>query len=99
MAKGTDYDREAGRVKTSGKESVPDFIFPRLKLCLEVKLSKSLDKLRAIVDEVNADIRAYGTQYDRQLYIIYDLGIIRDEAEFKRDLEDAPGVSVLVVKH
>ena len=34
MAKGTDYDRETGRVKASGKESVPDFIFPRLKLCL-----------------------------------------------------------------
>jgi len=99
MAKGTDYDRETGRVKTSGKESVPDFIFPRLKLCLEVKLSKSADKLRAIVDEINADIRAYGTQYERQLYIVYDLGMIRDEAEFKQDLEDAPGVLVLVVKH
>jgi hypothetical protein len=99
MAKGTDYDRETGRVKTSGKESVPDFIFPHLKLCLEVKLSKSADKLREIVDEINADIRAYGTQYERQLYIVYDLGIIRDEAEFKRGLEDAPGVSALVVKH
>jgi hypothetical protein len=99
MAKGADYDRETGRVKASGKESVPDFIFPNLKLCLEVKLSKSVDKLRAIVDEINADIRAYGTQYERQLYIVYDLGTIRDEAEFKRDLEDAPGVSVLVVKH
>lgn len=99
MAKGIDYDRETGRVKTSGKESVPDFIFPRLRLCVEVKLSKSADKLRAIVDEINADIRAYGTQYERQLYIVYDLGMIRDETEFKRDLEVAPGVAVLVVKH
>ena len=41
MATGTDYDRETGRVKTSGKESIPDFVFPNLKLCLEVKLSKS----------------------------------------------------------
>jgi hypothetical protein len=99
MAKGTEYDRETGRVKTSGKESVPDFIFPHLKLCLEIKLSKSGDKLRAIVDEINADIRAYGVGYERQLYIIYDVGTIRDEAEFKRGLETAPGVSVLVVKH
>jgi hypothetical protein len=99
MAKGTEYDRETGRVKTSGKESVPDFIFPHLKLCLEVKLAKSGDKLRAIVDEINADIRAYATRYERQLYIVYDVGTIRDEAEFKRDLESAPGVSVLVVKH
>jgi hypothetical protein len=86
-------------VKTSGKESVPDFIFPHLKLCLEVKLSKSSDKLRAIVDEINADIRAYGTLYERQLYVVYDLGTIRDEAEFKRHLETVPGVSVIIVKH
>ncbi|MGO4884670.1 MAG: hypothetical protein ACLP59_28195 [Bryobacteraceae bacterium] len=99
MAKGTEYDRETGRVKTSGKESVPDFIFPNLKLCLEAKLSKSSDKLRAIVDEINADIGAYGTVYERQLYVVYDLGTIRDEAEFRRDLETAPGVSVVVVKH
>jgi hypothetical protein len=99
MTKGNDYDRETGRVKTSGKESVPDFIFPILNLCLEVKLSDSKERLRAIVDEINADIRAYSTRYDRQLYVVYDLGIIRDEAEFSRDLEDAPGVSVIIIKH
>lgn len=98
MAKGTEYDRETGRLKSSGKEFVPDFIFPQLKLCLEVKLSKSSDKLKAIVDEINADIRAYGTAYERQIYIVYDLGTIRDEAEFKRDLETARGVLVVVVK-
>jgi hypothetical protein len=99
MAKGTDYDRETGRVKVSGKESVPDFVFPNLKLFLEVKLSKSSDKLRAIVDEINADIRAYGKRHERQFYVVYDLGTIRNEAEFKHGLEDAPGVSVVVVKH
>jgi hypothetical protein len=100
MAKGSDYDRETGRVKTSGKESIPDFIFfPNLKLCLEVKLSKSGERSKAIVDEINADIRAYSTRYERQLYIVYDVGTIRDEAEFKSGLENAPGVSVIVVKH
>jgi hypothetical protein len=99
MVKGIDYDRETGRVKASGKESIPDLIFKHLNLCLEVKLSKSADKLRAIVDEINSDIRAYGTQYDRQLYIVYDLGFLRNEAEFKSGLENAPGVSVVVVKH
>jgi len=99
MAKGTDFDRETGRVKTSGKESVPDFVLPNLGLCMEVKLSTSAGRLREIVDEVNADIRAYATKYDRQLYVIYDLGTIQDEDEFKLGLEDAPGVSVIVVKH
>jgi|SRR5579862_715785 len=99
MAKGTDYYRETGRVKTSGRESVPDFIIRRLKLCLEVKLLKSREELKPIIDEINADIRVYGTVYERQLYVVYDLGVIRDEVEFKRDLEDVPGVSVLVIKH
>lgn len=99
MSKGIDYDRETGRVKTSGKESVPDFTVPLLKLCLEVKLLKSADQHKALVDEINADIRAYGTQYERQFYVVYDLGFIRDEPEFKRDLEDVPGVSVLIIKH
>lgn len=99
MAKGIDYDRETGRVKTSGKESVPDFIFPNLGLCLEVKLSKSRDDLRSIVDEINADVRCYGTKYERQLYVLYDLSTIRDESEFKKDIESAPGVSVVIVKN
>jgi hypothetical protein len=99
MEKGIDYDRETGRVKTSGRESVPDFIFNNLKLCSEVKLLKSADRLKPLVDEINADIRAYSTVYERQLYIVYDIGIIRDEAEFKRDIESAVGVSVLIVKH
>ncbi len=99
MAKGIDYDRETGRVKTSGKESVPDFIFPNLKLCMEVKLSKSKDDLRNIVDGINADIRAYSTQYERQLHVVYDLSTIRDEDEFRKDIESAVGVSVIIVKH
>jgi DpnII restriction endonuclease len=99
MQKGTEYDRETGRVKTSGKESIPDFIFPTLGLCLEVKLVRSAELLKGVIDEVNADIRAYGMNYERQLYVVYDLGVIRDEAEFKRDLEAAAGVSVLIVKH
>lgn len=99
MAKGTDYDRETGRVKTSGKESVPDFILPQLGLALEVKLCTSTAKLKEIVDEINADIRAYGTKYERQLYVVYDCGVIRDEAEFRRGLEDTPGVLAVIVKH
>ncbi len=99
MIKGIDYDRETGRVKTSGKESVPDFTFPNLNLCMEVKLSKSKNDLRKIVDEINADIRAYGTQYERQLYVVYDLSTIRDEDEFKKDIESVAGTSVTIVKH
>ena len=99
LTKGLDYDRETGRVKVSIKEVVPDFIFQRLGLALEVKLSKDRSKSKAIVDEINADITAYSTGYSFLLFVVYDLGTIRDEVEFKQDLEKMDNVSVIVVKH
>lgn len=99
FAKGIDYDRETGRVKVSIKEVVPDFVLPKLSLALEVKLAKTETKTRSIVDEINSDIRAYGRAYERLLFVVYDLGTIRDVAEFARDLEATPGTEVVVVKH
>ncbi|WP_217521246.1 hypothetical protein [Vibrio metschnikovii] len=99
LEKGVDYDREVDRVKVSIKEVVPDFILQKLGLAIEVKLSKSATKSRTIVDEINADILAYSKGYRSTLFVIYDLGSIRDESEFKSDLEIHDGVSVVIVKH
>jgi hypothetical protein len=98
LQKGVDYDREVGRVKVSSKEVVPDFILPRLSLAVEIKLIKTGSRVREVVDEINADIRAYSKRYRSLLFIVYDLGHIRDEIEFKQDLEDPGNVSVVVVK-
>jgi len=99
LVKGVDYDRETGRVKVSIKEVIPDFILPKLGLAIEVKLSKDKTKSKVIVDEINADIMSYVKEYASILFIVYDLGSIRDEVEFKRDLEITDGVSIIVVKH
>ena len=99
LSKGIDYDRETGRIKISVKEVIPDFILHRLKMALEVKLSKDKDSSKRIVDEINSDIKAYSKQYARQLYIVYDMGSIRDENEFKNDLDNAEEISVIIVKH
>jgi len=99
LTKGIDYDRETGRVKVSIKEVVPDFVIHRLNMALEIKFSKDRDRSKSIVDEINADIKAYSKKYARQLYIVYDMGSIRDENEFKNDLDNAEDVSVIVVKH
>ena len=99
LLKGQDYDRETGRVKVSVKECIPDFIFPRLGLALEVKLCKDQPRAKQIVDEINADIAAYSKQYRSLLFVVYDLGIIRDEGEFRRDLERAASATVILVKH
>lgn len=99
MEKGVDYDREVGRVKVSIKEVVPDFIFIKLGLALEVKLSKTTTKSKAIVDEINADIMSYSKEYRAVIFLVYDIGSIRDEVEFKSDLEVNDTVSVIVIKH
>jgi len=98
-SKGGDYDREVGRVKVSAKEVVPDFTLPKLGMALEVKLLKDASRRSALIDEINADIKAYGKSYGRILFLVYDLGAIRDEAEFKRDLDNQRNVFVVVVKH
>ena len=99
LTKGIDYDREVGRVKVSIKEVIPDFILHKLNMAIEIKLSKDKDKSKAIVDEINADIQAYSKKYSRLLFIVYDIGSIRDETEFKQDLENYQNTSVIVVKH
>lgn len=99
LAKGIDYDRESGKFEFSGKEYIPDFILPKLNLCIEVKLLKE-GRRSKIIDEINADITAYSTKYERLLFVVYDLGFIRDENEFRRDIENAgENIKVLIIKH
>lgn len=97
--KGIDYDRETGKFEFSGKEYIPDFIVPKLNLCIEVKLLKEGRKSK-IIEEMNSDITAYDKEYKRQLFVVYDLGVIRDEIEFKRDIENSKeDIRLIIVKH
>lgn len=99
FAKGIDYDREVGRIKVSIKEYKPDFIFLKLDLALEIKISKTKSKSKEIVDEINADIQAYGKRYSQLLFLIYDVGTIRDEEEFKNDIDNKDNIQLVIVKH
>jgi len=99
MQKGQDYDREVGRVKVSAKEVIPDLIVQSLSLAIEVKLIKNQARIREAVDEINADIAAYSKKYRQLMFLIYDLGHIRDEIEFRHDLEKNGNTDVLVIKH
>ena len=99
MQKGTDYVRETGRVKYSGKESIPDFIFQAMSLALEVKLVKEASRRNQVVDEINADVVSYGTEYNHLAFVVYDNGSIDNVSEFKGDIESSGNVTVVVVKH
>lgn len=98
LNKGIDYDRESGKFEFSGKEYIPDFIVPKLNLCMEVKLLRDGKKSR-VIEEISSDITAYSKQYERQLYIVYDLGVIQNEAEFRRDIEKSGSIKVIIVKN
>jgi hypothetical protein len=97
--KGVDYDRETGRVKYAGKEFVPDFIFVPADMFIEVKLVKNTDRAKTVVEEINADLVAYKTRYARGIFVIYDLGVIRDVSEFAHSIEQNMDVFVCVIKH
>lgn len=99
LNKGIDYDRETGRIKVSIKESIPDFIFLKLDLALELKFSTTKNKSKTIVDEINADIQVYSKKYQNILFLVYDLGSIRDENEFKNGIENKTNINVIIVKH
>jgi hypothetical protein len=98
LSKGTDYDRETGKFEFSGKEYIPDFIIPKLQLCIEVKLLRDGRKSK-VIEEISADITAYAKQYERQLFVVYDLGVIQNAEEFRRDIENSGNVKVIIVKH
>ena len=98
LSKGLDYDRESGKFEFSGKEYIPDFIISKMSLCIEVKLLRSGRKSE-IIEEISADITAYRKQYPRLLFVVYDLGVIQNEEEFKRDIEMTDGVKIIIVKH
>ena len=41
----------------------------------------------------------YSKKYKRQLFVVYDLGVVRDELEFIRDIENAKDdIKVIIVK-
>ena len=69
-------------MKYSGKEFVPDFIFVPADMFIEVKLVKTAERTKTVIDEINADILAYKTEYSKGMFIVYDVGIIRDASEF-----------------
>ncbi|MGB5156590.1 hypothetical protein [Desulfobacterium sp. N47] len=99
LQKGIDYDRETGRVKVSSKEVIPDFIFYKLNLACEVKLIKDKVRIGSAIDEINADIKSYMTKYSGIIFIVYDLGFIRDENEFISSFNKNEGIHCVVIKN
>lgn len=93
------YSRDKENFVYSSKTYRPDYIFSKIDTVVEVKLCKTDDKEKAIIGEINDDILAYKTKYSNLIFVVYDLGIIRDQDLFKTDLESTENVVVKIVKH
>jgi hypothetical protein len=97
-ARNLDFLREQVSIPYASKHYIPDFTFDRIGLAVEAKLCKAREREKQIIDEINADIPAYATRYERSLFVVYDLGFIRDEARFCEDIEKNPGAHVRIIK-
>ncbi len=95
-----EFSREKEHIPYSSKTYVPDFVFTRISTIVEAKLCDSLKREKEIIAEINDDILAYKTVYANLIFVIYDLGMIRDDESFKGSLEEShQHVIVHVIKH
>jgi hypothetical protein len=97
-ARTLDFRREQEGIAFSTKRYIPDFTFDRIGLAVEVKLCRDAKREKEMIDEINADIIGYSGRYSRCIFVIYDLGFIRDEARFSGDIEANPNVHVVLIK-
>lgn len=93
------YSRETESIEYSSKTYTPDFTIKKSDLAIELKLCHRDGREKEIIAEINDDILAYQTKYGNLIFIIYDLGLIRDVDRFIGNFEENQGVVVKVVKH
>jgi len=91
--------REKDSIEYSTKTYIPDFIIPKIDLAIEIKFCGKNGREKDIIEEINDDILAYQTKYGNILFVIYDIGNIRDVDSFVKPFEENQGVVVKVVKH
>ena len=92
------YGREVDKIEYSSKTYTPDFSLPKISLAVEIKLCSRNEREKEIIAEINDDILAYQTKYPNLLFIVYDLGCIRDVDRFCNSFEEHENVTMRVVK-
>jgi hypothetical protein len=93
------YSRESDSIEYSSKTYIPDFTIKQIDLAIDIKLCARDGREKEIIAEINDDILAYQTKYGNLLFVVYDVGQIRDSDRFGRSFEEHDNVMVRVVKH
>ena len=93
------YRREFPHIAYSSKTYVPDFTFEKIDLALDVKLCAKGTREKEMIAEMNDDIMAYKTKFGNIMFVIYDVGIIRDVDRFTSEFKTRDDVIVTIIKH
>jgi hypothetical protein len=94
-----EFTREKENLIYSSKTYVPDFVFKKINTVVEIKLCYTPPREKEIIAEINDDILAYKTKYANIIFVVYDLGMIRDRDVFKGSFEASEDVVISIVKH
>jgi len=93
------YGREIDSIEYSSKTYTPDFSLSKIDLAVEIKLCNRSEREKELPEEINDDILAYRTKYQNLLFVIYNLGYIRDVDRFCGSFEDHENVTIRIIKH
>lgn len=96
---GLRHSRERVQIQYGSKNYVPDFTIAELDLAIDLKLCGRDGREKEIIAELNDDILGYKSQFGNILFVVYDLGLIRDVELFTSAFEAHANVLVRVVKH
>lgn len=97
VANDISYAKEFPHIMYSSKQYIPDFSIEKLNLAIEIKLCKNDEK--GLIAQLNDDILAYRTKFKNILFIIYDLGNIRDVDNFKQSFDPYDDIIIQIIKH
>jgi hypothetical protein len=90
------FERES-QIEHATKKVKPDFVLPALDTAIEVKLCKSTEREKDVIEEIGADIVAYRKRYPTIIFIVYDVATIADKERFKEGFKDEPGVWIEII--
>jgi len=92
------YDREKVSIPWGSTYLKPDFTIDPIDTAMDIKLCRKADEETKITKEISEDIPAYRSKYGDIIFVVYDLGFIRDHDMFKRDFEkNNPEVHIVIV--
>jgi hypothetical protein len=88
VGSGIDYKRETERVEYSSKTYQPDFTIDELDLVIELKICKRVTRESELIAELNDYTAAFKTRWKNIVFVVYDLGIIRDVDQFAETVRE-----------